>query len=77
MEHFVASMEPGYFDKKLARRIDTLNNEHDRIIVNGMRTFTNIEAARSNYPDARHSIIWMDADFDKLYERYSCAKAKI
>ena len=79
MGEYVRAMEaqePGYFDIKLAGRIDALQSRHGRVIVNGMRTFTNIERARANYPTARHSIVWMDADFDKLYERYKLREGK-
>lgn len=72
----VEGREPGYFDKKLATRIDTLDGEQGRVIVNGMRSFTNIERARQHYPDTRHSIVWMEADFDRLYERYKLREGK-
>lgn len=64
----VESAEPGYFDKQLAARIDDLGN--GLVIVNGMRSLTNIERARSAYPDSRHSIIWMQASFERLHQRY-------
>lgn len=64
----VESAEPGYFDKQLATRIDDL--DQGLVIVNGMRSLTNIERARATYPDSRHSIIWMQASFERLYRRY-------
>lgn len=72
----VEGREPGYFDKKLATRIDRLDGDQGRVIVNGMRSFTNIERARQQYPDTRHSIVWMEADFDRLYERYKLREGK-
>ena len=66
----IKTREPDYFDRKLAERIDALDDEHGRVIVNGMRAQPNIERAKETYPNARHSIIWMDADFDVLFERY-------
>lgn len=70
----VEKIEPGYFDKKLATSIDSLSG--GRVIVNGMRNFTNIERARDHYPETRHAIVWMEADFDKLYERYKLREGK-
>lgn len=66
----IEQIEPGYFDKKLAKRIEGLDDQYGRIIVNGMRSITNIERTKEVYPNTLHSIIWIDAQFDALYERY-------
>ena len=72
----VEATEPGYFDKQLSTRIDTLDSRHGRIIVNGMRAITNIDRAKQNYPDATHSIVWMEAPFDALHERYNIREGR-
>lgn len=72
----VEEIEPGYFDKKLAARIDDLENQHGRVIVNGMRSLTNLVRAKGAYPDTTHSVVWMDAQFDSLYERYKLRESK-
>jgi dephospho-CoA kinase len=72
----VEAIEPGYFDKKLASRIDDLDGQHGRVIVNGMRSLTNIERAKQNYPNTLHSIVWMEAQLDTLYERYKLREGK-
>lgn len=63
-------LEPGYFDKHLASHIDAIRGDHGRIIVNGMRTLVNIDRTRINYPHTTHSIVWIDAPFDVIFERY-------
>lgn len=72
----IEATEPGYFDKHLSTRIDTLESGQGRIIVNGMRAITNVDRAKQNYPDATHSIVWMEAPFDSLYDRYKLREGK-
>lgn len=72
----VEEIEPGYFDAKLATRIDSLEDQHGRVIVNGMRSLTNLVRAKEAYPDTTHSVVWMDAQFDSLYERYKSREGK-
>lgn len=72
----VEEIEPGYFDKKLATKIDGLEDQQGRVIVNGMRSLTNLVRAKESYPDTTHSVVWMDAQFDSLYERYKLREGK-
>lgn len=44
--------------------------DSDRVAVNGMRSYDNIQNIRLSRPHAQHEIVWIDAPSELLYERY-------
>jgi len=67
---------PMFFDTHLVDRINQLDNPNGRIIVNGMRSYVNIERLKEGTPEIRHSIVWLDAQIESLLERYNVRENK-
>jgi dephospho-CoA kinase len=66
----VDTVSPTFFDEELFTRITDLGGKQSRIIVNGMRAYPNIEYLKNTLPNTKHSVLWMQANFELLHNRY-------
>jgi dephospho-CoA kinase len=68
--------QPSFFDERLAEMIDALDKPEGRVIVNGMRTYENIERSIDLSSNSTHSIIWLEAQLEALNQRYNLREGK-